>query len=187
MADSELTIFCRQVRKRSQENRKALSLLSGSALTGNVLSVLRQELDSMVHCVFLLSVADRRYRGQLLRDSVNGILWRTKDGKRRVTDRDMVELSSELHGWTKNVYAFGCSFIHLSAFHDYPDRDPFDSLTPKDRRDIGEYLRHYHGVVMDSTTRLRDVEFVLPSVFEKISANLECYVRDLEAGLDLQP
>ncbi|MGA2039324.1 MAG: hypothetical protein ABSH42_08605 [Bryobacteraceae bacterium] len=187
MADSELTIFCRQVKKRTQENREALSILHSNALTGNVMGVLRQELDSMVRCMFLLSVTDRQYRERLLHDSVVGNQWRTKDGKRKITDRDMVDLSSKLHGWAQNVYAFGCGFIHLSAFHDYSDRDPFDSLTPEDRRDIARYLQHYHGVAMDHTTKLRDIEFVLPAVFEKISANLECYVRDLEAGSDLEP
>ncbi len=141
----------------------------------------------MVRCVFLLSVTDRKYRVRLLHDAVIGNSWRTKDGKRKVTDRDMVDLSSRLHGWTQNVYAFGCSFIHLSAFHDYSERDPFDSLTLEDRRDIARYPRHYHGVVMDQTTKLREVAFVLPAVFEKISANLECYVRDLEAGQTWSP
>lgn len=186
MADSELAIFCRQVRKRSQENRKALSLLHHNALTGNIMGILRQELDSMVRCVFLLSVTDRQYRKRLLHDSVNGNRWRSKDGKRNITDKDMVDLSSRLHGWTQNVYAFGCGFIHLSPFHDYPNRDPFDSLSPEDRRDVAHYLRYYHGVAMDHTTKLRDIEFVLPQVFEKISNNLECYIRDLEADSDLQ-
>ncbi len=81
MADSELAIFCRQVRKRSQENREALLLLHGNALTGNIMGILRQELDSMVRCIFLLSVIDRQYRERLLHDSVMGKPWRTKDGK----------------------------------------------------------------------------------------------------------
>jgi hypothetical protein len=136
---------------------------------------------------FPLSVADRQYRERLIHDSVTAKLWRTKDGKRKVTDRDVVDLSSALHGWTKNVYAFGCRFIRLSAFHDYTVRDPFDSLTPEDRRDIARYLRYYHAVVVDHTTKFRDIELVLPAVLEKISANLECYVKDLEAGSDLSP
>jgi hypothetical protein len=185
VADPELAIFCRQVRKRSQENREALLLLHRSALTGNIMGILRQELDSMVRCIFLLSVADSQYRERLLHDSVTGKPWPTKDGKRKITDRDMVDLSSALHGWTQNVYAFGCGFIHLSAFHDYSDRDPFDSLSMEDRRDIAGYLSYYHGVTVNPATKFRDIEFVLPAVFEKISANLECYVKDLEAGSDL--
>jgi hypothetical protein len=175
------------VRKRSRENREALVLLHGSALTGNVMAVLRQELDSMVRCVFLLSVSDRLYRKRLVEDSVSGRPWRTVDGRRKITDRDMVDLTSRLHGWTLNVYAFGCGFIHLSAFHDYPDRDPFDSLTPEDRKAIGHYLSHYHGVTADATTKLRGIEWVLPGVFDKIANNLECYIKDLESDVDLAP
>jgi hypothetical protein len=150
------------------------------------MSVLRQELDSMIRCIFLLSVTDRQYRRRLLHDSVIGNPWRNKDGGGRVTDKDMVDLSCRLHGWTKYVYDFGCGFIHLSAFHDYSDRDPFDSLNPDDRRHIAHYLQQYHGVLMEHSTTFRDIEFVLPAVFTKISDNLECYVSELEAGLDLQ-
>jgi hypothetical protein len=186
MMDSELNIFCRQVRNRSLENQKAISLLHHEGLVGNTMGVLRQELDSMVRCIFLLSVSDKIYRERLLHDAVHGNVWRNKDGKGKVTDKDMVELSSKLHGWAKNVYSFGCSFIHLSAFHDYSDRDPFELLVPEDRCDIANYLHYYHCFVMDENTKLRDIEFLLPAVFEKISSNLECYVKDLEAGKDLK-
>jgi hypothetical protein len=57
----------------------------------------------------------------------------------------MVDLAARLHGWTQNVYAFGCGFIHLSAFHDYADRDPFDLLTPDDRKIIGHYSKTITG------------------------------------------
>jgi hypothetical protein len=186
MPDSELEIFCRQVRTRSLENKEALALLHRNGLTGNVMGVLRQELDSMVRCIFLLSVTDRQYRQRLLEDSVSGKSWRTEDGKRKVTDREMVDLSGKLHGWTQNVYAFGCGFIHLSAFHD-PNRDPFDSLTPENRKVIAHYLRYYHGVTIDRTTTFREIEMVLPAVFDKISSNLECCIRDIEADSGLTP
>ena len=78
MAESELTISCRQVRKRSQENSDALRLLHRSALIGNVMGILRQELDSMVRCIFLLSVTDRQYRERLIHESVTGVAWRTR-------------------------------------------------------------------------------------------------------------
>ena len=185
LAESNLEIFCRQVRKRSSENRKARALLHRNALTGSVVSILRQELDSMVRCIFLLSIADNEYRMKLLADSVSGKLWRTKDDKSRVTDREMVDLANRLHGWTRNVYAFGCGFIHLSALHDYADRDPLAQLAPQDRKEIALYLRNYHGVAMDEDTTFRDIEAVLPAVFEKISSNLECELQDLERGAAL--
>jgi len=139
----------------------------------------------MVRCVFLLSVVDSQYQKQLLRDSVSGKQWRSKDGKRKITDREMVDLSSQLQGWTKSVYTFGCAFIHLSSFHDYANRDPLDSLTPEDRRSLAYYLAYYHGFKMDQATRFRDIEIVFPAVFEKISANLECCIKDLEDGTSL--
>lgn len=149
------------------------------------MAVLRQELDCMVRCIFLLSVSDRRYRSRLIGDAVNGRQWRTQDGKGKIADRAMVELSSKLHGWTRNVYALGCGFIHLSAFHDYPDKDPLDSLMPQERNDIVQYLRSYHGFAMDSATTCRDIERVLPGVFDKISGNLERYVKAIEEDSDL--
>jgi len=185
MDDAALEVFCRQVRNRSRENKEAFALLHQSALTGNAMAVLRQELDSMVRCIFLLSISDREYRKRLLVDSVNGKPWHTEDGKGKITDRNMVDLSSKLHGWARNVYAFGCGFIHLSAFHDYPDRNPFDLLTSQDRKNIAGYLRHYHGVEMVATTTFREIEPILPAVIEKISGNLECYIKDLEADCDL--
>ncbi|MDT8069494.1 MAG: hypothetical protein ROO76_15125 [Terriglobia bacterium] len=185
IGDAGLEVFCRQVRNRSRENKEALALLHHNALTGNIMAILRQELDSMVRCIFLLSIAEREYRKRLLLDSISGKPWRTEDGKGKITDRNMVDLSSKLHGWTRNVYAFGCGFIHLSAFHDYPNRDPFDFLTPQDRKDIAGYLRHYHGVEIVATTKFREIEPILPAVFEKISSNLECYIKDLETDCDL--
>ena len=187
MSDSDLTIFCRQVRKRSQENKEAMSLLHASALMANVMGVLRQELDSMVRCAFLLSVTDKHYREQLLHDSVIGNPWRKRDGKGRITDREMIDLASRWNGWVGSVYKFGCGCIHLSAFHDYSDRDPFDLLSPEDRHDVEHYLHSYHGVVMTPSTRLDDIKPVLPKVFKKISDNLEGYVKELEGGPDFQP
>jgi hypothetical protein len=73
----------------------------------------------------------------------------------------------------------------LSAFHDYPNKDPFDSLTPEQRNDITQYLRSYHAFAMDSATKFRDIERVLPGVFDKISGNLECYVKAIEEDSDL--
>jgi hypothetical protein len=45
--------FCKIIRQRSQENKQAIGLLSRIGLTGQVMSVLRQELDSMVRVIFL--------------------------------------------------------------------------------------------------------------------------------------
>jgi hypothetical protein len=122
-----LNIFCRQIRNRSNEHRQAVHLLSYAELPSQIVSILRQELDSMVRVVYLLTIPDMILRDELIKASVEGNQWElttTKGKKRRVTDKEMVELANHLQGWTRSVYRFGCAFIHLSNFHDYQDRDP---------------------------------------------------------------
>ncbi len=87
---SELATFCRQVRSRSAEHRQALHAIR--ALPGQMVSVLRQELDSLVRVVFLLAQTNGRYRQQLIKASVEGKKWTLPGSRRRVTDREMVEL-----------------------------------------------------------------------------------------------
>jgi hypothetical protein len=177
---SELGTFCRQVRQRSQDNRAAIAGLHLAGLTGQVVSVLRQELDSMVRVIYLLAITDVPYRAKLIADSVNGQPWTQKGKKSRITDREMVDLAQKLHGWTESVYRFGCAFIHLSAFHDYRHRDPLSQLGEAERAAILHHMRVYHGGPMSSSPTFQELAFFLPSVFEKVSANLECYLKDLE-------
>jgi hypothetical protein len=122
---NHVAAFCRQVRARSAEHRRAMTAVQG--IPGQMVSILRQELDSLVRVVFLLSQADRQYRSQLIEDSVAGRRWHRRNSRQHVTDREMVQLTDTLHGWTKSVYAFGCAFIHLSSFHDHHVRDPLVS------------------------------------------------------------
>lgn len=115
--------FCNIVRQRSTENEQAINLLSQSKLTGHVMSVLRQELDSMVRVIFLLrqTLEERKH---LISQTLNGERWKMRN-KALVSDAYMVNLANTLNGWTKSVYKFGCLFIHLSWFHDYAFNDPF--------------------------------------------------------------
>jgi hypothetical protein len=156
------------------------------ALPGQMVSILRQELDSLVRVVFLLSQADREYREQLIRDSVAGQRWRRRDSHHPVTDGEMVELTDSLHGWTKSVYSFGCAFIHLSNLHDYEVRDPLEQVPKAERDAILGHLRSYHGGPNGSSPCFGDVVPFLPMVFTKIADNLECYVKDLERDGDLE-
>jgi hypothetical protein len=182
---SDLEVFCRQIRKRSNEHARAIELLSCNHLIGPMIATLRQELDSLIRCIFLLAIKDRSYRSRLVADAVNGRKWRRIDGKGKVTDREMVELSNQLHGWTQSVYSFGCAFIHLSQFHDYEDRNPISTLDSAELAAINHHLNHYHGVTMNSETRLYDLARVLPAVFQKIASNLECYVERLETDSEI--
>ena len=175
---SAVEVFCRQVRERSQENRKAISLLHGAALLGQAVGILRQELDSMVRVIYLLSVTDRVRRAQLISAAANGRKWKgAKSG--RVTDREMVDLAQKLHGWTGSVYRFGCAFIHLSSYHDYKSRDPIEGLDAQERTDLLHHMRYYHGGPPNDDFTFSDLAPFLPVVFEKIASNLECYVGEL--------
>ena len=180
MAVSTLEIFCRQIRQRSEENRKAFVVLFHNDIIGNSVSILRQELDSMIRLIFLLSIDDIDYRNELIEFSVQGKKWTRKGGKSQVTDRDMVELANQLKGWTQSVYKFGCAFIHLSNFHDYQARDPVKSLMKEEKVDLLKRMRAYHGGPLTDDPSFGDVIRYLPQVFEKVHSNLECYVRDLE-------
>ncbi len=51
----DLKQFCEIVKKRSEENSKSIKLLYEQKLYGNCISILRQELDSMIRVLFLLS------------------------------------------------------------------------------------------------------------------------------------
>lgn len=158
-----------------------MALLAQAGLVGPMISVLRQELDSMVRVIYLLAQNLER-RELLIESSVNGRIW-TREGKQaRVTDREMVELAQKLQGWTQSVYKFGCAFIHLSNLHDYNDRDPLLQLPADERRDILNHCRYYHGGPATDAERFEDLVPYLPYVLAKISGNLECYLEQLESG-----
>lgn len=139
----------------------------------------------MVRVIYLLAQSDRNYRQQLVAASVNGERWKKRDGKGLITDREMVNLAQNLHGWTESVYKFGCDIIHLSKLHDHRSRDGFLALDASEREDIIRHLRYYHGGPSSETPIFADLVPLLPRVFEKIADNLECYVKTLESGGDL--
>ena len=158
-----------------------MQLLSSAGLAGQMVSVLRQELDSMVRCVYLLTQELPR-RTLLIAASVRGEKWSQESSRAKVSDREMVCLAQSLHGWTQSVYKFGCAFIHLSDLHDYNDRDPLAQLPSEEREDILQHCRYYHGGPHPGADRFNHLVPYLPRVLEKISANLECYLAALEKG-----
>jgi hypothetical protein len=92
----------------------------------------------------------------------------------------MVDLGQSLQDWTQSVYKFGCAFIHLSSLHDYNDRDPLEQLSPRERDDILNHCRRYHGGPEPGAQRFSDLVPYLPLVLRKISANLECRLETLQ-------
>ena len=176
-----LAIFLRQVRSRSEEHQRAMSVLANEGLAGQMVAVLRQELDSMVRVIYLLT-QDIERRSVLIEASVRGEKWNQPNSRASVTDKEMVDLAQNLQGWTRYVYKFGCAFIHLSGLHDYNDRDPLKQLPLQEREDILEHCRNYHGGPHDNNAEFSELIPYLPRVLEKIAGNLECYLNYLEQG-----
>lgn len=170
--------FCGIMRKRSIENRLAVQILYSNGLLGQVLSVMRQELDSMVRAIYLLSIDDLTERNNLIEQTLLGKKW--KRGKNQITDRQMVDIADSLYGWTQSVYKFGCGFIHLSLLHDYLTEDPFDKLDTIEIEDIKKHLNKYHDFSMTDNLNMVTLKPYLPKVFDKISSNLECYIGHIE-------
>lgn len=184
---TSLETFCRQVRARTTEHREAIRLLHNHHIMSQVIAILRQELDSMVRVIYLLAIADKPYRQQLIDASVRGDQWTIKGKKKKITDREMVEIAQQLQGWTQSVYKFGCAFIHLSSYHDYRHRDPLASLSDDEKANILKHMQHYHGGPATSDPTLEDLSPYFPQVFEKVADNLECYIKKLEADASLPP
>lgn len=178
---SNLAIFLRQVRSRSLEHQRAMELLAGARLAGQMVSVLRQELDSMVRVIYLLAQSPER-REILINASVRGEKWSQEASRAKISDKEMVELAQALQGWTQSVYKFGCAFIHLSSLHDYNDRDPLSQLPAEERRNILGHCCYYHGGPAPGAERFEDLVPYLPRVLEKIAGNLECYLEALKNG-----
>lgn len=183
MTLTALQLFCRQVRSRSAEHRQAIEAVAH--LPGQMIAILRQELDSLVRVIFLLAQDDAAYRQELIEASVRGAKWKNRGTKGAVTDKDMVALANELHSWTKSVYAFGCGFIHLSNLHDYNHRDPLAEVSEDERNAILAHLRKYHGGPRQEHPTFDDIVPLLPAVFNKIADNLGSYVDSLETGRKL--
>ncbi|WP_082780017.1 hypothetical protein [Gluconobacter albidus] len=181
-----LPIFLRTIRSRSREHQRTMELLAGAGLAGQMVAILRQELDSMIRVIYLLTQNSGR-REYLIGTLIRGEKWTRENSRAKITDRDMVDLAQKLQGWTKSVYKFGCAFIHLSCLHDYNDRDPLLQLPEHESSDIIEHCRYYHGGPAVGTTRFEDIVPYLPEVLKKISDNLDCYLEMLEDGEILQP
>lgn len=128
----------------------------------------------MVRVIYLLS-CDESVRLSLVADMLNGKKW-------NITDRKMVDYSDQYWGWTKFVYKFGCSFIHLSQFHEYLTENPFSKITEEDRLTIKSYLNQYHDFPNNNSLNAETLEPYLIKIFEKISDNMLFYLSELEKG-----
>jgi hypothetical protein len=176
---TETEQFCQILRERSAENVSAGRLLFYNRLYGQLISVLRQELDSLVHAVFLLS-KDLTTRQHFISQSLQNKKWTLLDSRTVVTDRNRVDLTNRTHGWTNSVYKLGCAFIHLSPMANYRNSNPFQQLGQTEINDIKQHLHYYHGFRLTDNLNMNTVSPYLLSVLDKVSDNLECYIKYLE-------
>jgi hypothetical protein len=176
---SETSQFCQILRTRSIENVSAGRLLFNNRLYGQFLSVLRQELDSLVRAVFLLS-KDLYTREHYISQTLQNEKWTLPNSRTPVTDRNMVDLTNRLHGWTNSVYKLGCAFIHLSPLADYQNSNPFEQLDQAEINSIKQHLHSYHGFQQSDPLTMETITPYLLRVLDKVSNNLECYIEHLE-------
>lgn len=176
---TETEQFCQILRERSAENVSAGRLLFQNRLYGQLISVLRQELDSLVRAVFLLS-KDLTTRQHFISQTLHNTKWTLPNSRTVVTDRTMVDLTDRLHGWTNSVYKLGCAFIHLSPMAGYRNSNPFQQLEQTEINDIKQHLHYYHGFQLHDDLNMNTVSPYLLRVLDKVSSNLECYIEYLE-------
>lgn len=173
--------FINLIRARSDEHAIAVSRIHD--LPGSMMSILRQELDSLIRVLYLLSVSDLKERDRLMSNTLNGERWKRLNANGRqsiITDAMMVEVSEQFEGWANSVYKFGCAFIHLSNFHGYLSSNPLETLTVSEKANILEHMRHYHGGPGSDNPSFDELATYFPRVFEKIKGNLECYLEHLD-------
>lgn len=178
MTDKEK--FCRILRERSVEHKAAINLMLQNGLFGQAISILRQELDSMVRTIFLLHEVDLSIRHHFINQTLNNTKWTLPNSRTIVTDRQMVDLTDTLFGWTQSVYKLGCAFIHLSPMSDYKNENPFFRLSQDEKDNIKQHLNNYHNFPLTEDLSMQTVTPFLLRVFTKVSDNLEYYIDGLE-------
>jgi hypothetical protein len=171
--------FIQLIKSRSDEHEIAFSRIHD--LPGSMMSILRQELDSLIRVLYLLTIQDLKERKRLMTCTVNGGRWEvtTPKGKKPVTDAMMVEVSERFEGWARSVYKFGCAFIHLSNFHGYNASNPLESLSTEEKTNIIDHMCYYHDGPESDNPTFQELAQYFPRVFDKIKGNLECYLEDL--------
>ncbi|MGJ8562162.1 MAG: hypothetical protein ACSHXY_01305 [Alphaproteobacteria bacterium] len=172
----QLEQFCRLIRSRTEENRKAVNVLLDAKLYSVAFGILRQEIDSLIRIAYLENARQNYSPARariLIRDLVEGNRWTrtTKKGKQaNITDREMLNAYRAAIGWEKIVYDFGCELIHLSKFHDYQNSDPVSNLSEDSKIEITNYLKQYHAFDGNNLTFDTLVQY-LPDVIDKVCDN----------------
>ena len=170
--------FIEIVTKRSIENTSSIMILHNHENYGTCISLLRQELDSLIRVCYLNTLSDNLEITRLINNTINGIEWE-KNGK-RIFERKMVNIASHFNSWATDVYDFGNSFTHLTNFHDYKNNDPLRNIDVAKKATIKQYLKSYHQFPESLEITFENIIPYIPKVAEKVSNNLNVYIGNLE-------
>ena len=173
---NNLEKFCSIVKKRSEENAQSIKLLYENKLYGNCVAILRQELDSMVRVLFLLSQPPN-IREQLINQTLNNEKW--KIGNKQIKDFMLVDSVINFHGWARNVYYFECAFIHLSSYSNYFDEDIFNTISKPEKEVIKNFMVQYQEFPQNLELNFETIKPYILKIFDKINGNLACHLEDL--------
>lgn len=179
-ATQRVVAFTALVRQRTSENNTAINSIEQLQVRSVKMGILRQELDSLVRVIFLLNQAPEE-RDRLIRQTLDGERWRRQKGG-YVRDAEMVDLSNTLIGWSQYVYRFGCAYIHLSNLHAEDAVPLTNSISKEEKGAIRNYVKNYHAHNLEEDFTTADIEPLVSVIFQKISTNLECYLKTLENG-----
>lgn len=175
--------YCRILRDRSVELSRSFEFTYSNGIYSQVVSILRQQLDSMVRAIFLLQIENTNEQNHYIDQTiVLNEKWTNVHSRRIVTDKDMVDAANSLQGWTKSVYKFGCAFIHLSSLLDYSHENLFSKLPKSNHDDIKQHLHDYYDFSLANDLNMTTIKPFLPRVFRKVTDDLESYISGLESG-----
>jgi hypothetical protein len=164
--------FFGAIKKRSDENQKALEWLLNEKIYSLVGSIIRMELDSLFRLCYYNSKS-KDEQTILLQQFNAGQRWSGEKGV--VTDRKMVEYLANtlMLTWAIPIYDIGCAFIHLSPYHDWNNKsDPTRNISEDVRNSIIEHIKSHHQKQLDADFTFFDLISVASDVFSKLRSNL---------------
>ena len=177
--ENNIETFCKIIKNRSKENLNSLILLLENGNFGIAVGLLRQELDSLIRVAYLCHIGPNSNRAKkLISDMLEGKQWKKSINNRnvRITDREMINLASEIGGWVEIIYSFGNKLIHLSNMH---SSNPVEKVTIQDKNEIIEYLSGYHQYPYSDINQFH-IEEYLPKVMNKLVQNVNYYVEEIK-------
>lgn len=179
---NEINSFYDAIKKRSDENQKALDWLLKEEIYSLVGSIIRMELDSLFRLSYFNSKNENE-KESLLQQFKLGQRWSGEKGI--VTDRKVVQTlaKSLLLDWATPIYDIGCAFIHLSPYHDWNNsKDPTRNIDNNTRKAIVEHIESHHQKQLSVEFTFYDLVSVAKDVFSKLRGNL---LRELNGGICL--